>query len=40
MSKEYYFDIPYRKKYETIWYGYLEFDKKIECFINNISLLN
>jgi hypothetical protein len=40
MSKKYYFDIPYIKKYETIWYGYLEFDKKIESFINNISLLN
>jgi hypothetical protein len=40
MSKKYYFDIPYTKKYETIWYGYLEFDKKIESFINNISLLN
>jgi hypothetical protein len=40
MSKKYYFDIPYTRKYETIWYGYLEFDKKIECFINNISLLN
>ena len=37
MSKKYYFDIPYIKKYETIWYGYLEFDKKIESFINNIS---
>lgn len=40
MSKKYYFDIPYTKKYDTIWYGYLEFDKKIENFINNISLLN
>ena len=26
MSKKYYFDIPYIRKYETIWYGYLEFD--------------
>ena len=26
MSKKYYFDIPYKRKYETIWYGYLEFD--------------
>jgi hypothetical protein len=40
MSKKYYFDIPYKRKYETIWYGYLEFDKKIELFINDISLLN
>ena len=40
MSKKYYFDLPYIKKYETIWYGYLEFDKKIEIFINDISLLN
>jgi hypothetical protein len=40
MSKKYYFDLPYKKKYETIWYGYLEFDKKIENFINDISLLN
>ena len=38
MSKKYYFDIPYTRKYETIWYGYLEFDKKIEIFINDISL--
>jgi ABC-type microcin C transport system permease subunit YejB len=46
MSKKYYFDIPYTKKYETIWYGYLEFDKikdnfhdesileKIKYFVN------
>ena len=40
MSKKYYFDLPYIRKYETIWYGYLEFDKKIEIFINDISLLN
>jgi hypothetical protein len=37
MSKKYYFDIPYTKKYETIWYGYLEFDKIKDC---DISLLN
>lgn len=37
MSKKYYFDIPYIKKYETIWYGYLEFDKIKDC---DISLLN
>lgn len=40
MSKKYYFDLPYTRKYETIWYGYLEFDKKIQYFMNNISLLN
>jgi hypothetical protein len=41
MSKKYYFDLPYTKKYETIWYGYLEFDKIKDCDISyNISLLN
>jgi hypothetical protein len=37
MSNKYYFDLPYTKKYETIWYGYLEFDKIKDC---DISLLN
>jgi len=37
MSKKYYFDLPYTKKYETIWYGYLEFDKMKDY---DISLLN
>ena len=37
MSKKYYFDIPYIRKYETIWYGYLEFDN-IKDY--DISLLN
>jgi hypothetical protein len=41
MSKKYYFDLPYTKKYETIWYGYLEFDKIKDYDIsNNISKLN
>jgi hypothetical protein len=41
MSKKYYFDLPYIKKYETIWYGYLEFDKIKDFDISdNISLLN
>lgn len=41
MSKKYYFDLPYTKKYETIWYGYLEFDKIKDCNISDdISLLN
>jgi hypothetical protein len=41
MSKKYYFELPYIKKYETIWYGYLEFNKIKDCDIsNNISLLN
>lgn len=41
MSKKYYFDLPYTKKYETIWYGYLEFDKIKDYDISdNISLLN
>ena len=37
MSKKYYFDLPYTRKYETIWYGYLDFDK-IKDY--DISLLN
>ena len=37
MSKKYYFDLPYTRKYETIWYGYLEFDK-IKDY--DVSLLN
>ena len=37
MSKKYYFDIPYTRKYETIWYGYLEYDN-IKNY--DISLLN
>ena len=37
MSKKYYFDLPYTRKYETIWYGYLEFDN-IKDY--DISLLN
>lgn len=38
MSKKYYFDVPYTRKYDTIWYGYLEFDSISHDF--NMSLLN
>jgi hypothetical protein len=38
MSKKYYFDVPYTRKYDTIWYGYLEFDSINDDF--NVSLLN
>jgi hypothetical protein len=38
MSKKYYFDVPYTRKYDTIWYGYLEFDSIGDDF--NVSLLN
>lgn len=38
MSKKYYFDIPYTRKYETIWYGFLEFDNIKDN--TNTSLLN
>jgi hypothetical protein len=38
MSTKYYFDLPYTRKYDTIWYGYLEFDRIGDDF--NVSLLN
>ncbi len=38
MSTKYYFDLPYTRKYDTIWYGYLEFDRISDDF--NVSLLN